>query len=495
VRRHGPWALLWRLGFGLKVNWHGVLPALTNKEVWVAGYGRTGKSLISALQRLGNDVVVVDENQRGTPIGVRTLSQIPQQIEADLVVTSPGWRPDHELFKLAARSGVKVIGDVELAWLVDQAHAMRERRSAPRWLAVTGTNGKTTTVGMLESMLLAGGVRAIACGNVGLPVIDAVMSDHAYEVIAVELSSFQLHWAPSPTPYAAALLNIAEDHLDWHGSFADYARTKVELLTRSDFAIYNADDENTVVALTNVSTGQRISFTLDTPRPGQLGVVEELLVDRAFVENPEFEAGPLATLADVKPFAPHNVANALAAAALARTVGVSLMDISQGLVDFKSGGHRIVPIATIDEVTYVNDSKATNPHAASASLHAFTSVVWIAGGLAKGASMDRLVLENCDRLRGVVLIGADRALIRAALEAHAPSIPMVEVDVVEPNLTKIDRAKILMSLVVGEATKLASSGDTVLLAPACASMDQFDSYAERGDLFAHAVRTMAGMEL
>jgi UDP-N-acetylmuramoylalanine--D-glutamate ligase len=477
------------------MNWHGALPALTNKQVWVAGYGRTGKSLISALQRLGADVVLVDENQRGAPVGIRTFTEVPQQIAADLIVTSPGWRPDHELFKLAARSGVKVIGDVELAWLVDQAHAMREQRSAPRWLAVTGTNGKTTTVGMLESMLLAGGVRAVACGNVGLPVIDAVMSDHAYEVLAVELSSFQIYWAPSPRPYASALLNIADDHLDWHGSFAEYARIKVELLTRSDFAIYNADDENTVEALTDVFTGRRVSFTLDTPRSGQLGVVEELLVDRAFVENPEVEAGPLATLAEVRPFAPHNVANALAAAALARSVGVGLLEISQGLANFKSGGHRIVPIATIDGVTYVNDSKATNPHSASASLHAFTSVVWIAGGLAKGASMERLVVENRDRLRGVVLIGADRDLLRAALEAHAPSIPMVEVDVVEPKLTKIDRAKILMSLVVGEATKLASSGDTVLLAPACASMDQFDSYAERGDLFAQAVRRLGGMEL
>jgi UDP-N-acetylmuramoylalanine--D-glutamate ligase len=476
------------------MKWHGVLPAIMDKRVWVTGYGRTGKSLITALQRLGAEVVLLDEKLTDAPAGIRTLTSVPRHIDAELIVTSPGWRPDHELFKVAKRSGVKVIGDVELAWLVDQAQAKREQRFAPRWLAVTGTNGKTTTVGMLESMLLASGLHAVACGNVGLPVIDAVMSDQLYDVLAVELSSFQIHWAPSPRPYASVLLNIADDHLDWHGSFTEYAKTKIDLLTRSDYAIYNADDENTVAALQAGLTGERISFTLDSPRPGQLGVVEELLVDRAFVENPEVEAGPLATLAEVKPFAPHNVANALAAAALARSLGVSLTAISQGLSNFKSGGHRIVAIARIDDVDYVDDSKATNPHAASASLRSFPSVVWIAGGLAKGASMDRLIVENRDRLRGVVLIGADRVLIRDALQRHAPTIPVAEVDVDAPGLGKTDRAKVLMGLVVDAAAKLANAGDTVLLAPACASMDQFDSYAERGDLFAQAVREFGGVE-
>jgi UDP-N-acetylmuramoylalanine--D-glutamate ligase len=474
------------------MKWHGVLPALTDKQVWVTGYGRTGKSLITALQRLGAEVVLVDENYRGAPLEIRLLTTVPESIDADLIITSPGWRPDHEIFKVAARSGVNVIGDVELAWLVDQAQAKHEQRFAPRWLAVTGTNGKTTTVGMLESMLLAGGIRAVACGNVGLPVIDAVMDDHLYDALAVELSSFQIHWASSPKPYATALLNISDDHLDWHGSFAEYARTKVEILTRSEYAIYNADDENSVAALASTPTGERISFTLGTPRPGQLGVVEELLIDRAFVENPEVEAGPLASLAEVKPFAPHNVANALAAAALARSVGVSLTAISQGLANFKAGGHRIVQVASVNGVDYVDDSKATNPHAASASLRAFPSVVWIAGGLAKGASMDRLVSENKGRVRGVVLIGEDRALLSAALRTFAPEIPVIEVDATGD--TKTARARVLMRLVVEAAAELAAPGDTVLLAPACASMDQFETYAERGDLFAAAVRDFAGVE-
>lgn len=479
------------------MKWHGALPELVDKQVLVTGYGRAGKSVITALQRLGAEAILIDENLLDVPAGIRTLRGIPKELDVDLIVTSPGWRPAHELFEVAARSGVKVVGDVELAWLVDQAQAKREVRFAPRWLAVTGTNGKTTTVEMLESMLVASGLRAIACGNVGLPVIDAVMADEPYDVLAVELSSFEIHWAKSPRPFASALLNISDDHLDWHGSFVEYVRTKVELLARSEYSIFNADDENTVAALTGVTTGERISFTLGTPRPGQLGVVEEILVDRAFIENPDVEAGQLATLADVKPFAPHNVANALAAAALARAVGVDLTAISDGLRNFESGGHRIAHVARIHGVDYVDDSKATNPHAADASLHAFESVVWVAGGLAKGASMERLVSENAKRLRGVVLIGADRDVIRVALQKYVPGIPVLDVDIEleSRGASKGELAKSLMVGVVKTAAKLASPGDTVLLAPACASMDQFDSYAQRGDLFAEAVVELAGAAL
>jgi len=477
------------------MKWHGVLPELTDKQVWVAGYGRAGKSVITALQRLGAKVVLIEENLAAPPSDVPTLNSIPDEVNAELIITSPGWRPGSRLFEVAADSGVKVIGDVEFAWLVDQAQAKRESRFAPRWLAVTGTNGKTTTVEMLESMLKAEGLRAIACGNVGLPVIDAVMAEVPYDVLAVELSSFEIHWAKSPKPFATALLNISDDHLDWHGSFDEYAKTKIELLARSEYAIYNADDERTIEILEGVSTGERISFTLDTPRPGQLGVVEEILVDRAFVENPQLEAGPLATLDEVKPFAPHNVANALAAAALARAAGVSLAAVSQGLRDFKSGEHRITQVAMIDGINFVDDSKATNPHAASASLSSFDSVVWIAGGLAKGASMESLVIENSKRLRGVVLIGEDREVIRAALDKFASDVPVIEIVIEANEMSKRDSAEILMKEVVEAAWKLASSGDTVLLAPACASMDQFDSYAQRGDLFAQAVREILGTVL
>jgi UDP-N-acetylmuramoylalanine--D-glutamate ligase len=481
------------MGDGLTMKWHGALAELTEKEVWVTGYGRAGKSVVAALQRLGARVVVIDENEMDTPSDVPIERTIPEQIDAQLIVTSPGWRPGHEIFRAAARSGVKVIGDIEFAWWVDQERARVEHRAPPKWLAVTGTNGKTTTVGMLESMLIADGLRAIACGNVGLPVIDAVMAEEPYDVLAVEFSSFEIHWSQNSKPFATVLLNIAEDHLDWHGSYADYAETKVQLLARSRYSIYNADDENTFAALAGVSTGERISFTLETPRPGQLGVVEEFLVDRAFVDNPNVEAGPMATLADVKPFAPHNVANALAAASLARAAGVSLEAISRGLNQFQSGGHRIEQIGRIENVDYVDDSKATNPHAAAASLRSFPSIVWIAGGLAKGASMERLVVENAKRLRGAVLIGQDRGLIRESLEKYAPEVTIIDIEINDVALSKKDRAIILMDRVVETAAGLSAPGDTVLLAPACASMDQFESYAERGELFSQAVAKLPGV--
>ncbi len=484
-----------RVGYRLTMNWHGLLPALTGREVWVAGYGSAGKSVINALQRLGAVVVLIDESDIEAPADIRTLKEVPAEITASLVVTSPGWRPTHELFKAAARAEVEVIGDVELAWRVDQALAERKQGFAPRWLAITGTNGKTTTVEMLECMLNAGGVRAVACGNVGLPVIDAVMSDEGYDALAVELSSFEIHWAKSLKPFAAVLLNISDDHLDWHGSLAAYAQTKVALLVQSEYAVFNADDENTAAALASHPTGEWFSFTLGAPRPGQVGVVEDLLVDRAFVGNPDIEAVALATLSDVKPFAPHNVANALAAASLARAAGVAPDRITEGLLEFKPGGHRIALVATVAEVDYVDDSKATNPHAAGASLRAFPSVVWIAGGLAKGASMDQLVLESARRLRAAILIGTDKELIRKALETHAPQVPVVSIDVPDSDLSKRASAKILMERVIRAAAGFAQPRDTVLLAPACASMDQFESYAERGDLFADAVDLLVRGEL
>jgi UDP-N-acetylmuramoylalanine--D-glutamate ligase len=210
-------------------------------------------------------------------------------------------------------------------------------------------------------------------------------------------------------------------------------------------------------------------------------VVDGLLVDRAFVEDRRNSAQELAETADVQPLAPHNVANALAAAALARAYGVPAGAVRDGLRAFRPDAHRIEEVAVLDGVSYVDDSKATNTHAAQASLTAYDHVVWIAGGLAKGAEFDELVAAAADRLRGAVLIGADRALIREALARHAPQVPVVD-------LERTDTGA--MSAAVAAARQLAAAGDTVLLAPACASLDMFSNYNQRGDLFAEAVRAV-----
>ncbi len=281
---------------------------------------------------------------------------------------------------------------MELGW------RLRDPEHPAPWLAVTGTNGKTTTVQMLEAMLRAAGLRTVACGNVGLPIVEAVMNPEPWDVLAVELSSFQLHWTYSMRAESAAVLNVAEDHLDWYAGpdgMADYAADKGRIYANVERAcVYNLADPVTeqLVRDADVQEGARaIGFTLGTPAVGMLGVVDDVLADRAFIEERRTTAAELCTLSDLASTAPHYVANALAAAALARAHGVPTGAVQQALRDFRPDGHRIAEVAVIDGVTWIDDSKATNPHAALASLNAYDPVVWVAGGLAKGAGFDELV--------------------------------------------------------------------------------------------------------
>jgi UDP-N-acetylmuramoylalanine--D-glutamate ligase len=463
-------------------NWQG-------KHVTVAGLGVSGIPAAKVLHGLGAVVTVVndgdDERSRAQAAELEALgvtvrlgdgATLPEGTE--LIVTAPGWKPDKPLFAAAAAAGVPVWGDVELAW------RLRGPGAAP-WLAVTGTNGKTTTVQMLAAILKAAGLRTAAVGNIGVSLLDAVLGEETYDVLAVELSSYQLHWAPSLRAHSAVVLNLAPDHLDWHGSMEAYAADKGRIYQGNRVAcVYNVADKATedLVREADVEEGCRaVGFTLGTPGPSQLGVVEGILVDRAFVENRQKNAQELAEVSDVRPPAPHNIANALAAAALARAFGVPAQAVRDGLRAFRPDAHRIAHVADVDGVAYVDDSKATNTHAAEASLAAYESIVWIAGGLAKGATFDELVAKSAKRLRGAVLIGADRALIREALARHAPEVPVVD-------LERTDTGAMLAA--VQEAKRLARPGDTVLLAPACASMDMFANYNKRGDAFAEAVREL-----
>ncbi|MFF1276664.1 UDP-N-acetylmuramoyl-L-alanine--D-glutamate ligase [Streptomyces marokkonensis] len=459
------------------------------KHITVAGLGVSGVPAARVLHGLGARVTVVNDGDDtrareqaaelealGITVRLGDGATLPEGTE--LIVTAPGWKPDKPLFAAADEAGVPVWGDVELAW------RLRKPGAAP-WLAVTGTNGKTTTVQMLASILKAAGLRTAAVGNIGVSLLDAVLGEEEYDVLAVELSSYQLHWAPSLRAHSAAVLNLAPDHLDWHGSMEAYARDKGRVYEGNRVAcVYNVADKATedLVREADVEEGCRaVGFTLGTPGPSQLGVVEGLLVDRAFVENRHKNAQELAEVSDVRPPAPHNIANALAAAALARAYGVPAGAVRDGLRAFTPDAHRIAHVADLDDVAYVDDSKATNTHAAQASLGAYESIVWIAGGLAKGAAFDELVAGSAKRLRGAVLIGRDRALIREALARHAPEVPVVDLD-------RTDTGAMLQA--VQEAKRLARPGDTVLLAPACASMDMFANYNKRGDAFAQAVREL-----
>jgi UDP-N-acetylmuramoylalanine--D-glutamate ligase len=468
------------------VTWSG-------QRVCVAGLGVSGSPAAGALAARGAQVTVLDaaddevRRQRAAglaKLGVRVLlgagaaAGLPPGTQ--LVVTSPGWRPDAPLLAAARDAGIPVIGDVELAW---RLRPVLPGGPAQPWLGVTGTNGKTTTVRMLAAMLQAAGLRAAAAGNVGTSAVEAVTEPVPYQVLAVELSSFQLHWSSSLRPLAATVLNLAADHIDWHGDLESYARAKGRIFAPGTIAVCNAEDAWSVrLAAEAQGLARVVAFRSGPPGPGELGVADGALVDRAFAD-----AQILAQVSDVRPAAPHNVANALAAAALARAYGVPADATAAGLHAFQPEPHRITLVARVGEVTYVDDSKATNPHAAAASLAAYPSVVWVAGGMLRGepADIEDLVAGAAGRLRAAVLLGRDRGIVAQALARHAPDVPVVE-------LTGTDTG--IMERVVSEAAAVAAPGDTVLLAPAAASLDMFTSYGARGDAFAAAVRALAGAQ-
>lgn len=457
---------------------------LAGQHVLVAGAGVTGTSVARALRTMDAVVTVTDADPQRLAeldgLDVRRVAGLDAPPpDTALVVTSPGWRPSAPLLRAATQACVEVIGDVELAWRIAQ-----DRERPPTWLAVTGTNGKTTTVGMLEAMLRAAGLDAVACGNVGFAVLDAVLAEH--RVLAVELSSFQLHWSNSLAPAASAVLNLAEDHIDWHGSMTAYGADKGTIHDRSGLVVHNADDVwSTRLADEHAPAGAaRVGCTLGMPERGQLGVVDELLIDCAF-GVPARGGAELAHVGEVRPAGPHNVANALTAAALARAHGVPADAVAEGLGTFHPGAHRAAQVGVVGGVRYLDDSKATNPHAAAGSLLAQDTVVWIAGGQLKGASVDDLVARVADRLRGVVLLGVDSPVIAAAVARHAPDVPVKSASIHDDEP---------MTAAVHAASELACPGDAVVLAPAAASLDMFRDYAERGNAFAAAVRSLAGQD-
>ncbi|CAB4707549.1 unannotated protein [freshwater metagenome] len=454
------------------------------ERVLVLGAGVTGNSVAKVLAKRGAEIVMVDENlNASSPFSLSSPDAI-EIADFSAVVVSPGWREDNELIRRAVDAGIVILNEVDIAWNIAQQIAPHQK-----WLALTGTNGKTTTVEMVAAMLQRGGLNATACGNVGDTVIDAVTHTSPFDYLVVELSSFQLHWMKQAQFVSAAILNIADDHLDWHGSFESYCAAKLSILTHAPLGILNGDDSE-VVKRANSWNGRKVFFSLQSPSPGELGVVEDLLVDRAFVSDPQ-EASMIASINDIQPTLPHSVSNALAAAALARSVDVSYEDIQSALIDFHPGRHRIETVFSSDAISWVDDSKATNPHAAAASLMSHLSVVWIAGGLAKGADMNALIERSKDRIKAAILIGADRDVVEKAFQLHSPSTPLVKIDVEH---VKGAKSNSLMESVVQAAQKIATAGDTVLLAPACASMDQFTSYADRGDRFAAAVLKLVADE-
>lgn len=488
-----------------------IVKDLAGARVGVVGLGRTGTAVVEVLSTLGAQVSVFDSRPdaletlpAGTRLASTTVGGAEELAEAvagrglRLLVVSPGVPATGAVLRAARERGIETWSEIELAWRLH-----RSTHPEVPWITVTGTDGKTTTVGMLSAILTAAGLRSPAVGNIGVPAV-SVVAEGGAQVLAVELSSFQLHTTRTLSPLAAACLNLSADHLDWHGGMEAYAADKARVYARAQrAAVYNLADPATqrMVEQADVVEGCRaIGFGLGAPGPGQVGLVEDVMVDRAWHPRRHYEAAELATLADLAHLAPggelsrlpaHVVADALAAASLALAhpqVQADLGAVARGLRAFTPGAHRLVTVAQGAGVTWVDDSKATNAHSTQAALSSVRegSAVWIVGGDTKGADLHTLVERVRPHLRGAVVIGADPTAVLRALEDEAPGLPCTVV--------RASGAREVMAEAVRQASAMAHEGDTVLLAPAAASWDQFTSYAERGDMFAQAARLQAAAD-
>lgn len=439
---------------------------MTGAEVVVLGLGVTGRAVARHLLTIGAAfVVLVDEARpdeqawavdHGVELvtGARSDAAVARAATAGMVVPSPGVPESHPAIAAALAAGVPVRSEVDLA---------SELARVPI-VAVTGTNGKTSVTTLITEMLLASGVRAESAGNIGRPLIEAVHDD--VDVIVVEVSSFQLRFTPTFAPRVAVYLNVAEDHLDWHGSFEAYARAKADLFAHQvpgDVLVYNADDA-LVRELARVAPARRVGFSVDPDATSGFRVAQGELLDA--------DSRALVRVDELRATAPYEVANVLAAAAAALEAGATPEGIRVSAANFERLPHRARFVGKAGGVTFVDDSKATNPHATRAAVQAYDKVVLIAGGRNKGLDLSRLRLI-ASKLRGVVAIGEAAPEVEAAFG----------------DLVPVERA-ISMRAAVRGAARRAESGDTVLLSPACASFDWYSGYAERGDDFAAEVELL-----
>ena len=439
-------------------------PALSKADTLVFGLGVTGMSVARYLGRNGIDAIFVDS--RNDPPGLDDLRELLPEADVVLgentvvrlnkinrIIASPGVSDSEPLLTMARKAGIDVVSDVELFAAEAQATIV----------AVTGSNGKSTVTTLLALMCDAAGKSALAGANLGEPALDLLERDKP-DFYVLELSSFQLQRTSNLKAKVAVLLNISADHLDWHESEKNYREAKYKIFNNADAVVINRADPDIA---THVGKGTRIiSFGPDSPEEEHYGLLEEDgVIFLARGEQLLLSATELALVGR------HNQLNALAALAAGELMGLQLSAMLQVLPEFPGLAHRMQLVACKGGVEYINDSKATNVGAAVASIESIDgTVVLVAGGEGKGGDFADLAKALSGRLRAALLIGEDADQIADALSDLAP------VHVVED----INEA-------VTQAAGFSETGDTVLLAPACASLDQFPNYEARGDAFAAAV--------
>ncbi|HXY93053.1 MAG TPA: UDP-N-acetylmuramoyl-L-alanine--D-glutamate ligase [Acidimicrobiia bacterium] len=442
-------------------------------RVVVIGLGVTGEAMVTDARAAGHTVVVVEDHPSGDAylaragaaralgaevVAAPATATLPSLVAgAGLLVPSPGVRPDHPAIVAARAAGVPVRSEVDVA-----VERLRARTPRPRVAAVTGTNGKTTVTTMIAAMCTEAGRESVAVGNIGLPIIAATNDS---DVVVAEVSTFQLEFTTSAfVPDVAVLLNVAQDHIDWHDSVEAYAAAKARVFahqTSREALVVNADDP-VAWRLARGARSRVVAYTATEPLDSGYGVRDATLVG---------PRGPIAPLPATH--AVHDVGNALAAAAAATELGADTAAIARVLTRWTGLPHRVQLVAEVAGVEYVDDSKATNGHAAASALEGFDRVVLIAGGRDRSRDLG-LLRRHAARVRAVVAIGEAAATVE---EVFAGLVP------VEREVTMHDAVR--------TAAARAEPGDTVLLSPACASLDWYENYAARGDDFAREVGLLA----
>jgi UDP-N-acetylmuramoylalanine--D-glutamate ligase len=432
----------------------------------VIGFGVTGRAVSRWAVAAGYEVHVFDDRadaalvEAGRQAGVAVEPVPSGRLDArlrgaDLVVPSPGVPAGHPILQAALNLGLPVHSEIELAWRASLEHP------ASRLLAITGTNGKTTVTTLVQAILERSGLSALAAGNIGLPLIDAVAAGRRF--VVAEVSSFQLQFTERFRPAVSCWLNLAPDHLDWHPDLAHYAAAKCRVWANQgegDQAVYNADDPTVAAHSAHIPPGaERLAFSTAGPAAFSLA--------GGTITGPGGE--PVVDVAELPRSLPHDVANALAAAAVATAAGASLGACREALVRTGPLPHRIELVTSAAGVDWYDDSKATTPASVLAAVAGFPSVVLIAGGRNKG--LDLSVLSGAvPPVRAAVAIGEAAAEVEASLGPLVPTVMAASMD-----------------HAVAAAASLARPGDAVVLSPGCASFDWYRSYAERGDDFARAV--------